>query len=330
MTEEKKHEIPVWRIIFSGATLTALAYIIVGVVLIVWPEITYTSLCYVAATAVMIIGLIDVIRYILRGISEGRLNNYLSRGLILVIISAFMFVRNDYVEMVLPTMLGLAILIDGIIKLQRSVDLIRLKDDGWIFVLILAVLAILSGAILVFRPLDGTRIVTAIALIYCGVTSMVVSIFVHAKLRKYREKLTSGEIDERPVRSSEEIAQEAAAAAAAQSAESAEAIVEGANEAAYTAQAAPAIEAAPIPALETAPVQPIPEQPVPETPVQTEVPFDSVLPEEEELEWHRVPTNMAEAAMTTLEMEEEMNPLYPVEEPLETEDGDIPFEKIEI
>ena len=46
------------------------------------------------------------------------------------------------------------------------------------------------GAVLVFRPLDSAKALTmvmGIALIYCGVTSVVVSIFVNLKLRNYKE-----------------------------------------------------------------------------------------------------------------------------------------------
>ena len=318
MTAEKKHEIPLWRIIFSGATLTALAYIIVGIVLVARPQITYTSLCYVAATAVMLIGLIDVIRYILRGISEGKLNNYLSRGLILVIISVFMFVRDDYVVIVLPTLLSLAILIDGIIKLQRSVDLLRLKDDGWIFVLILAVLAIISGGILVFRSSESTQMVMAIALIYCGVTSLVVSIFVHSKLRKYREKQLSGELDERPVLPSEE-------APAPQS------VVPDMTDKQAIAESTEA-------------------EPIPVQPVMEEEP-------DEEIKWQPIPVSMPAAAEALLEAEENsqaevlpertFDPMEGIsfgdeedrlekienekqEKPMEAAEGEIPFENIEI
>ncbi len=298
MTAEKKHEIPLWRIIFSGATLTALAYIIVGIVLVACPQITYTSLCYVAATAVMLIGLIDVIRYILRGISEGKLNNYLSRGLILVIISVFMFVRDDYVVIVLPTLLSLAILIDGIIKLQRSVDLLRLKDDGWIFVLILAVLAIISGGILVFRSSESTQMVTAIALIYCGVTSLVVSIFVHSKLRKYREKQLSGELDERPVLPSEET------------------------------PAPQDVVPEPIPAqpvMEEEPEEEINWQPIPES---MSAAAEALLEAEENSPAEVLPERtfdpMAGISFGEEEKEEEE------EKPMEAAEGEIPFENIEI
>ena len=84
---QTKREIPLWKVLFSSFVLAAVAYVVVGVVLVAYPEVSYVSLCYIAAAAVMLIGLVDVIRYILRGISEGKLNNYLSRGLVLVMVS---------------------------------------------------------------------------------------------------------------------------------------------------------------------------------------------------------------------------------------------------
>ena len=111
-TSDRTRSFPSWKMLFSSFVLAAVAYVVVGVVLVAYPEVSYVSLCYIAAAAVMLIGLVDVIRYILRGISEGKLNNYLSRGLVLVMVSVFMFVREDYVIIVLPVLLGLSIVVE--------------------------------------------------------------------------------------------------------------------------------------------------------------------------------------------------------------------------
>ncbi|MBO6158355.1 MAG: DUF308 domain-containing protein [Firmicutes bacterium] len=291
-----KHEIPLWRILLSSAVLSALTYIVVGVVLLAYPEVSYVSLVYIGAVAIMIMGLIDVVRYVLRGINEGKLNNYLSRGLILVLVSVFMFARTDYVIIVIPILLGLAIVIDGIIKLQRSVDLWRLKFEGWIFVLILAVLSLAIGAVLIFRPMDSVKaltMVTGIALIYCGITSVVVSIFVHLKLRAYREAGT----DERPVIPMEEQPEAPAMETAeAPAMEAAEVFIEDGS------QKTPAIEwSKPQPIGETASAE---EQDIPEMP----------RPDDAELqpEFQDDGPEPSEAQM------------------IKTQDGEIPFENIHI
>jgi len=301
---QTKREIPLWKVLFSSFVLAAVAYVVVGVVLVAYPEVSYVSLCYIAAAAVMLIGLVDVIRYILRGISEGKLNNYLSRGLVLVMVSVFMFVREDYVIIVLPVLLGLSIVVDGIIKLQRSIDLLRLHFDGWIFVLILAAMSLAIGAVLVFRPLDSAKTLTmvmGIALIYCGVTSVVVSIFVNLKLRNYKETA----VPVAPMSTASTAASAAVAPAPVWTPE----------------PAAPALNAAAEqedkPVIIPVPVMPAP---VDNTPAPA--------PAAEETRWVSAEADPMPAAEETRWVSAEPDPAEA--SPLVSENGEIPFESINL
>ena len=306
-----KREISIWQVIFSSSVLCAVAYLLLGIILVASPDISYTNLCYIAAAAVMLIGLIDVIRYILKGVTEGKLNNYLARGLVLVIISVFMFVREDYVVIVLPILLGLAIVIDGIVKLQRSVDLMRLHFEGWILVLVLAAMSLVIGGILVFQKIEGSStltMLTGIALIYCGVTSIVVSIFVHLKLRKYREQLLAEEEPE-PGNEPEEPAAIPVSTAPALAPVSAPAYVQIPQEEEYPVP----IQAAGEPVQAAAEMMGFSaEEPQPAFDPMAGINFGDepeVLPEEEP---------------------EEEEPKRQAVTPMEASEGDIPFENIEI
>lgn len=179
------------EVLLSSAMLTAVGYIAVGIVLIIWPEVSYETLCYVGAGIIAVIGVVNVVRYIVKGMSEARLNNYLSSGLILLCLAVFIVLHVGIFVEIIPLLLGLAILVDGIIKLQRAIDLFRLHYEGWVFVLILALMSLAMGIFLVLRPLDDTRnmvILLGIALVFCGVFSIVVTVIVSHRLNVYHQK----------------------------------------------------------------------------------------------------------------------------------------------
>ena len=97
-----------------------------------------------------------------------------------------MYLREDLVVTIIPFVLGLAIVIDGFVKLQRSIDLARLHFEGWVLVLLMAAISIALGVVLLTRPIDTARVLTivlGIGLIFSGVTGIVVNIFINSKLK---------------------------------------------------------------------------------------------------------------------------------------------------
>lgn len=185
--------------IFASDIMIAIIYIVIGGLLIFRPEVSYTVVCYVIAALIAVFGIINIIKYMVSDVAEGRLNNYLSIGLCMLVVAFLLLLRQKEIEGLIPTLLGLAIAVDGVIKLQRSVDLARLKFEGWIFVLILALLCLALGVVLILRPIDAAKtliLVLGIGLVFCGLTGLVVGIFVKAKLRTLRKETKKAKKEE--------------------------------------------------------------------------------------------------------------------------------------
>lgn len=234
----------------SAPVLTALSYIGLGIVFILLPGISYVTITYIAAAIFLFMGLISIGRYIIYGITEGRLNNYFATGLVLILCAVFMYLESERVMTFIPVLLGGAIIIDGIIKLQRCIDLARLKFEGWLFVLTLAVMSLATGVIFVVKPIDTARtmvIILGVALCFCGLTALVVSGYVSKKLKNHLKKLHP-ETPEVPAPSAA-----AAAAPAEVPAPSAAAAPAPAEVPAPFAAAAPAPAEVPAPSVAAAP-----------------------------------------------------------------------------
>lgn len=179
------------RALTSGAVVMAVAYILVGIVMVIYPTITMKSLVYYGAISMIVIGAVNILRYVLRGLRGGVLNNYMVTGSAMIIMGVVLLIKPDLAIETIPLLMGLAILLDGLIKLQRSVDLARLKYDGWIFILLISALCIALSIVIIANPFDTAKlllIVEGISMIFSGVSQIVITIIVAKRLKKYREE----------------------------------------------------------------------------------------------------------------------------------------------
>ena len=75
---------------------------------------------------------------------------------------------------------GLAIMADGLIKIQISLDSRRFGLEKWWMMLALAIVSGIAAAILIFYPQTGAQIITTLlglALFFEGVQNLIVALF---------------------------------------------------------------------------------------------------------------------------------------------------------
>ena len=179
------------RVLTSGTVIMAIAYIVIGIVMVIYPTVTMKTLVYYGAISLIVIGSVNVLRYVLRGLRGGVLNNFMVTGSSMIIIGIVLLIKPELAINTIPLLLGLAILLDGLIKLQRSFDLLRLKFDGWIFILLISALCIALSIVIIANPFETAAIllvVEGISLIFSGITQLVIAIIVGKRLKKYREE----------------------------------------------------------------------------------------------------------------------------------------------
>lgn len=172
----------------TSTIMGGLMYAVFGLILIIWPETTSRTICHVAATAILLAGIYQIVLYILRGRRpmEPVIRNDLAGGLIMAAAAIFIYIRTDLIISIVPVVLGFAIIVDGVVKLQRAIDLHRLQFEGWFFILILAMFSIALGILMLTEPFEAARTMTimlGIGLVFSGVTSLAITLFVRSKLK---------------------------------------------------------------------------------------------------------------------------------------------------
>ena len=170
----------------------SLAFVAIGVIFLIYPAEVQTTACYMIAALLIIVGVISLINYLRKDIT-GMLYRYdLVVGLSAILGGILVILKIDQLVVVLiPVVLGFLVTISGILKMQNSVDMLRLGHGTWHVAFALAIINIIFGIVLLINPFsaDIQKILLGIALIYSGVTDLFVTIAISKKLAEIKTEL---------------------------------------------------------------------------------------------------------------------------------------------
>lgn len=157
--------------------LAALAYVVLGVVLLVWPDTTGNVLCTLLGILLLGYGIFQIIGFFTRG-DEGWGSGavYLLVGLCAVALGVLALSDPEKVLSILPVALGAVVVVDSCMSLKRAFQLKELRMERWWVVALLAVVTLLFGLVVMFNPFQSAILVTRIVggvLIYQGISDLV-------------------------------------------------------------------------------------------------------------------------------------------------------------
>ena len=153
--------------------LTAGLMILLGIVLIVFPQLVPALLVRLIGVSLILsaIGTFALARK--NGISPGYLE--VAGAVISAIGGIVLLFAPGFVLSLIPTLLGIFVLVGGITNLLKALDLRRSGYGRWGMPLLMAVLSILAGLFLIFSPMtaiDLSMIAIGVVLIYQGLTAL--------------------------------------------------------------------------------------------------------------------------------------------------------------
>ena len=139
----------------GGSILMCVLEILVGVLLLMDPT-GFTSFIIIAAGAALILyGVISIVRYFRADAAEGALRQSLFKGLLLLLGGLFCVLRSKWFVDTFPLLTilyGIGLLISGVGKIQWMADMIRFGRKRWYLPAISAVLSLIFAAIILCSP----------------------------------------------------------------------------------------------------------------------------------------------------------------------------------
>ena len=157
------------RYIKTGMMLLSIAYIVIGMMLLVMPQTSLLWICYAFGAVVLITGIVCLVQYArIRG-TGFTAPFMLVGGVITACIGVFTLARPQVVASFLPVVFGIFIVVDGLSRIGTAIDLAKRKGQKWWLLLLLSLVSVALGVVLVLHPFDAAIGVTML----CGILLIV-------------------------------------------------------------------------------------------------------------------------------------------------------------
>ncbi len=133
--------------------------VIAGILLLVNPIGFTAGIIIAAGIALMIDGLLNVIRYFRSSPMEAAAGQLLMRGLIALLAGGFCAFNPEWFIATFPMiaiLYGVAVLIGGLGKVQITMDMLRAKNSKWWWGAISAAISIICAFVMINNPFSST------------------------------------------------------------------------------------------------------------------------------------------------------------------------------
>ena len=174
------------RNLLGNFLMASIAYIVLGVFMIVKSEAVANGLNDVFGVVMLIYGVINIIAFFMNKDVEENLFMELATGVVAIGLGVFALIAQDLMMKILFYAIGGILIIDAVVNIKRAVNLRMMGFSRWSFFLISATLGVLLGILcIVFYSMMQETIVAffGVSLIFEGVSSLII-IFIDSRIRK--------------------------------------------------------------------------------------------------------------------------------------------------
>ena len=146
----------------TGYIVMSIVFCVVGVLFIALPAKAAVVIGKTLGVAMAAFGVVKLVGYFSRGLFRLGCQYDLEFGILLIALGLTVLLRTSGVMDFICVAMGVAILADGLFKIQIAVDAKRFGIQAWWLILVLAALAGGVGLLLVFRPWESVQALTVL------------------------------------------------------------------------------------------------------------------------------------------------------------------------
>lgn len=177
--------------------VASILYVILGLVLLIWPGVSATVFCWAFGSLLLAYGAVTILTFFFRDSRAGSFVFELLLGIVAAALGLLVLLRPVVVASVLPVIVGLFILVDGLVNLKRALELRSMMYERWIVPLILSLISVGLGLLVLFHPFlaaEALVMVIGAVFLYTGVSDLW-TIFQVSRWTKEFLKRNPGDID---------------------------------------------------------------------------------------------------------------------------------------
>ena len=146
----------------TGYIVMSIVFCVVGVLFIALPAKAAVVIGKTLGVAMAAFGVVKLVGYFSRDLFRLAFQYDLEFGILLIALGLTVLLRTSGVMDFICVAMGVAILADGLFKIQIAVDARRFGIQAWWLILALAALAGGVGLLLVFRPWESVQALTVL------------------------------------------------------------------------------------------------------------------------------------------------------------------------
>ena len=181
-----------------GYIILSVIYIILGVILLIYPSQTIDVICRIIGATAVICGAYMIMKFFFRGASSILSATGLVFGVFCLVCGIILIASPDFVKSILPFIIGIVIIIDSAFKLMTSFEIKNTTREGWIGVLVLSVIGLVFGFLIVFNAgaaADFVVRIIGVSLIIEAIENLCATAVVSGKFRSIKKSLGKKSIE---------------------------------------------------------------------------------------------------------------------------------------
>ena len=174
------------------AILESLATVVLGIFLIVWPDIAIKVIAIAAGVFFVVKGGYQIIYYFMVKGQNDFLNNSLLSGVISLLVGIAALVMGDELATVFRVVIGIWMIYEALVRMNTAIKLHAAKIDAWKFIILIALCILVAGVFVTF--FDGA-IISLIGwmMIITGIIGIVGDVIFIQYVNELAEKITTNE-----------------------------------------------------------------------------------------------------------------------------------------
>ena len=174
----------------STVTIASLAYLVLGAIMIIWPQAIGNALCYILGAALTVYGLFNIITFFRN--RDYNLYFELIVGVLATAFGIYTLFSPSIIVKIIFTVIGIVIIIDSLMDIKRAFTLKTLGMKYWWVCIAISVAVIILGICTVIFPSffgDFIIMLLGIILVYEGVSGLVIMFLIgHYSKKNFKNK----------------------------------------------------------------------------------------------------------------------------------------------
>jgi uncharacterized membrane protein HdeD (DUF308 family) len=144
--------------------ITSIVYIVIGLLLIVWPNAARQIIIYAIGAAALLYGGYRIVDFFVRKEHlSGTIQIGVALGIACLLLGLFLIFKINVVIALLAAIIGVSVIVDSVLRLQIALNLRHGGARNWLFLLITALVTLAFGILLLFNPFTAVKVATIVA-----------------------------------------------------------------------------------------------------------------------------------------------------------------------